>query len=142
MVKIFCFSRVLDKDNNILRIHVKLFQDAVQNKTTFNLTEPNGKLSTLFSITSLGYIETLQNLDFEEKPNRYTLNVSATEVATGLSSTSQVQEKKCTQETNCWHHQITIAKSNEIPVSGITYSFAFLQFVLNHSNDKNLTGDN
>lgn len=69
---------------------MKLFQDAVQNKTTFNLTEPNGKLSALFSITSRGYIETLQNLDYEEPPNQYTLNVTATEVATGLSSTSQV----------------------------------------------------
>ncbi|XP_060579771.1 LOW QUALITY PROTEIN: neural-cadherin-like [Ruditapes philippinarum] len=83
-------SKILDMDNNFLRIRLKLFQDSVHNKTTFNLTKANGKLSGLFSITSTGYVETLQDLDYEELPNQYTLNVTATEEETGLSSTSQL----------------------------------------------------
>ena len=79
-------------DNNFLRIHLKLFQDSVQNKTSFNLTKANGILSGLFSITSTGYVETLQDLDYEELPNQYTLNVTVTEEETGLSSTSQVNK--------------------------------------------------
>lgn len=83
-------SRILDQDNNILKIHVKLFQDSANNLTTFNLTETSGKLSGLFSITSNGYVKTLQNLDYEEPPNQYLLNITATEVATGLASTSEL----------------------------------------------------
>ncbi|KAL4234097.1 hypothetical protein ACF0H5_005750 [Mactra antiquata] len=82
--------RLLDHDNNLLRILVKLFRDTAQNQVSFNLTEPSGRLSGLFSISSKGYVTTLQNLDYEEPPNQYILNVTATEVATGLSSTSQL----------------------------------------------------
>jgi hypothetical protein len=84
-------------DNNFLRIRLKLFQDSVHNKTTFNLTKANGILSGLFSITSTGYVETLQDLDYEELPNQYTLNVTATEEETGLSSTSQVYSRHSLQ---------------------------------------------
>ncbi|KAH3768189.1 hypothetical protein DPMN_169401, partial [Dreissena polymorpha] len=82
--------RILGPDNRILQIRAKLFQDTVSNLTEFSLTDEQGKLSSLFSINRQGNIETLQNLDYEELPNQYRLNVTVTELETKLSSTAQL----------------------------------------------------
>ena len=71
-------------------IRAKCFQDTLKNRVTFDLVEPTGRISSLFSITSKDNVETLQNLDFEDSPTQYQLNVIATEVETGLKSTSEV----------------------------------------------------
>ena len=57
---------------------------------TFELVEQSGKISSLFSITSKDYVETLQNLNYEDSPKQYQLNIIATEVETGLKSTAEV----------------------------------------------------
>ena len=57
---------------------------------TFELVEQSGKISSLFSITSRDYVETLQNLNYEDSPKQYQLNIIATEVETGLKSTAEV----------------------------------------------------
>ncbi|WAR12271.1 CADN-like protein, partial [Mya arenaria] len=83
-------TRILGVDDRILKIRAKLFQDTVSNVTEFNLTDQNGKLSSLFSINRQGNVETLQNLDYEEPPNQYVLNVTVTEKETRLSTTGQL----------------------------------------------------
>ena len=57
---------------------------------SFELVEQSGKISSLFSITSRDYVETLQNLNYEDSPKQYQLNIIATEVETGLKSTAEV----------------------------------------------------
>ena len=71
-------------------VRAKCFQDMLRNRVTFELVEQSGKISSLFSITSRDYVETLQNLDYEDSPKQYQLNIIATEVETGLKSTAEV----------------------------------------------------
>ena len=84
------YFRVLDSDGSILVVKAKCFQDTLENKVTFDLTEPSGRISSLFSINSGGVVKTLQNLDYEEPPTEFTLIVMATEVDTDLKSTAEV----------------------------------------------------
>ena len=81
---------MLDRDGSILVVRAKCFQDTLENKVTFDLTEPSGRISSLFSINSDGLVKTLQNLDYEDSPTEFTLNVVATEIDTDLKSTAEV----------------------------------------------------
>ncbi|KAK3581134.1 hypothetical protein CHS0354_033929 [Potamilus streckersoni] len=71
---------------SILVVRAKCFQDGLENKVSYQLLDASGRSSSRFSISSSGEIETLQTLDYETPPNHYELNITATEIETGLSS--------------------------------------------------------